>query len=72
MPFVSVADGRSAYSVLDGEYALGEEVGSGGFGKVKLATHLLTGDKVAVKIIDKRAIGVGVLGMHGTPILRAL
>ncbi|VDM73130.1 unnamed protein product [Strongylus vulgaris] len=27
------------------------------FGKVKLATHLLTGLKVAIKIIDKRAIG---------------
>ncbi|KAK5977426.1 Non-specific serine/threonine protein kinase, partial [Trichostrongylus colubriformis] len=28
-----------------------------GFGKVKLATHLLTGLKVAIKIIDKKAIG---------------
>ncbi|KAI1726379.1 protein kinase domain-containing protein [Ditylenchus destructor] len=26
-------------------------------GKVKLATHLLTGEKVAIKIIDKKAIG---------------
>jgi hypothetical protein len=25
---------------------------------VKLATHLLTGEKVAIKVIDKRAIGV--------------
>ncbi|KAE9413738.1 hypothetical protein Angca_003659, partial [Angiostrongylus cantonensis] len=28
-----------------------------GFGKVKLAVHLLTGLKVAIKIIDKKAIG---------------
>uniref|UniRef100_A0A915I920 Protein kinase domain-containing protein n=1 Tax=Romanomermis culicivorax TaxID=13658 RepID=A0A915I920_ROMCU len=29
----------------------------GGFAKVKLATHLLTDDKVAIKIMDKRALG---------------
>jgi maternal embryonic leucine zipper kinase len=37
---------------------LGDEIGSGGFGKVKLAKHLLTGQNVAIKIIDKIAIGV--------------
>lgn len=47
-----------SYAALENEYVLGEELGSGGFGKVKLATHLLTGQKVAVKIIDKVAIGV--------------
>lgn len=31
---------------------------SGGFAKVKLAYHALTGEKVAVKIMDKRALGV--------------
>lgn len=39
------------------EYIFHEEIGSGGFGKVKSATHVLTGEKVAIKIIDKKAIG---------------
>jgi hypothetical protein len=30
----------------------------GGFAKVKLATHTLTGEKVAIKIMDKKALGV--------------
>ncbi|CAD6194499.1 unnamed protein product [Caenorhabditis auriculariae] len=47
----------SSYDVLRGYYALHEEIGAGGFGKVKLATHLLTDQKVAIKIIDKKAIG---------------
>uniref|UniRef100_A0A0N5ALL1 non-specific serine/threonine protein kinase n=1 Tax=Syphacia muris TaxID=451379 RepID=A0A0N5ALL1_9BILA len=51
------ADSALSNDVLDGFYALHDELGSGGFGKVKLATHLLTGQKVAIKIIDKRAIG---------------
>uniref|UniRef100_A0A1I8A8Q2 non-specific serine/threonine protein kinase n=1 Tax=Steinernema glaseri TaxID=37863 RepID=A0A1I8A8Q2_9BILA len=42
---------------LSGLYVVHEELGSGGFGKVKLATHLLTGQHVAIKIIDKRLIG---------------
>ncbi|KAI1732853.1 protein kinase domain-containing protein [Ditylenchus destructor] len=48
---------RADQAVLDGLYELHDELGSGGFGKVKLATHLLTGEKVAIKIIDKKAIG---------------
>lgn len=43
---------------LNGEYLLHETVGSGGFGKVKLATHVLTGESVAIKIVDKKAVGV--------------
>ena len=31
---------------------------SGGFAKVKLAYHALTGDKVAIKIMDKKTLGV--------------
>lgn len=30
----------------------------GGFAKVKLAYHALTGEKVAIKIMDKRSLGV--------------
>ncbi|VDD91241.1 unnamed protein product [Enterobius vermicularis] len=51
------AESTSSNEVLDGLYAVHDELGSGGFGKVKLATHLLTGQKVAIKIIDKQAIG---------------
>lgn len=43
---------------LDGQYFIHCELGSGGFGKVKLATHALTGEQVAIKIIDKKAVGV--------------
>ncbi|XP_064902686.1 maternal embryonic leucine zipper kinase isoform X4 [Columba livia] len=38
-------------------YELRETIGTGGFAKVKLARHLLTGEKVAVKIMDKLALG---------------
>lgn len=47
----------SYYSALDGLFELHETVGSGGFAKVKLATHLATGQKVAIKIMDKRQLG---------------
>jgi len=46
-----------AHSILDGLYDLHDTVGTGGFAKVKLATHILTGMKVAVKIMDKRQLG---------------
>ena len=46
-----------AYAALEGQYELHETVGPGGFAKVKLATHLLTGEKVAVKIMDKKQLG---------------
>ena len=48
---------RSAYGALDGQYELHETVGTGGFAKVKLATHLVTGEKVAVKIMEKKMLG---------------
>lgn len=47
----------SPYAALDGQYELHETIGSGGFAKVKVATHLLTGEKVAIKIMDKRQLG---------------
>lgn len=34
------------------------DVFSGGFAKVKLGRHILTGEKVAIKIINKRELGV--------------
>lgn len=51
----------SPYSALEGLYELHETIGSGGFAKVKVATHLLTGDKVAIKIMDKKQLGVSTL-----------
>uniref|UniRef100_A0A8C0BKS4 Maternal embryonic leucine zipper kinase n=1 Tax=Buteo japonicus TaxID=224669 RepID=A0A8C0BKS4_9AVES len=38
-------------------YELHETIGTGGFAKVKLARHLLTAEKVAIKIMDKAALG---------------
>lgn len=42
-----------------GHYILGKTIGEGTFGKVKLGTHILTGEKVAVKILEKERIVVG-------------
>ncbi|KAK2942387.1 putative Serine/threonine protein kinase OSK3 [Blattamonas nauphoetae] len=39
-----------------GNYLLGKTIGRGSFGKVKLATHTITGEKVAAKILDKEKI----------------
>lgn len=39
-----------------GEYLLGRTIGEGTFGKVKLGTHLLTGERVAVKILERERI----------------
>nr|KAJ3419811.1 MAP/microtubule affinity-regulating kinase 3 [Polyrhizophydium stewartii] len=39
-----------------GYYDLEKNIGEGNFAKVKLATHILTGQKVAVKIIDKNKL----------------
>lgn len=36
-----------------GQYILGKTLGEGTFGKVRVATHILTGEKVAVKILEK-------------------
>jgi len=44
---------RTSASVV-GNYELGKTIGQGTFGKVKLATNQLTGEKVAVKIISHR------------------
>lgn len=39
-----------------GDYVLGETIGKGTFGKVKLGLHLVTGEKVAIKILEKKKI----------------
>ncbi|KAM5300374.1 maternal embryonic leucine zipper kinase isoform 6-T6 [Ctenodactylus gundi] len=45
------------YDELLKYYELYETIGTGGFAKVKLACHILTGEMVAVKIMDKNALG---------------
>ncbi|XP_013394347.1 maternal embryonic leucine zipper kinase-like [Lingula anatina] len=45
------------YEALKGLYHLRETIGSGGFAKVKLGYHVLTGEKVAIKIMDKKQLG---------------
>lgn len=35
---------------------IGETLGQGTFGKVKAAIHILTGEKVAIKILEKEKI----------------
>ncbi|XP_055935013.1 maternal embryonic leucine zipper kinase-like [Argiope bruennichi] len=47
----------SCYAVLEGKYILHKTLGTGGFAKVKLATHVLTGEKVAIKIMNKASLG---------------
>lgn len=50
----------ATYEVLKGQYHLRETIGTGGFAKVKLAYHSLTGEKCAIKIMDKKALGVSI------------
>lgn len=42
--------------VMLGPYKLGKTLGIGAFGKVKLAHHTSTGQKVAIKILNKEKI----------------
>uniref|UniRef100_A0A1B6E9A5 non-specific serine/threonine protein kinase n=1 Tax=Clastoptera arizonana TaxID=38151 RepID=A0A1B6E9A5_9HEMI len=45
------------YLALKNYYELDKTIGSGGFAKVKLAYHLATGEKVAIKIMEKISLG---------------
>ncbi|KAH7387108.1 hypothetical protein KP509_16G005800 [Ceratopteris richardii] len=46
--------GGSEYLLAN--YRLGKALGIGSFGKVKVAEHIATGDKVAIKILSKKKI----------------
>mmetsp|Transcript_22749 Transcript_22749/g.73166 ORF Transcript_22749/g.73166 Transcript_22749/m.73166 type:complete len:612 (-) Transcript_22749:523-2358(-) len=39
-----------------GNYAIGHVLGEGSFGKVRIGTHIVTGEKVAIKILEKSRI----------------
>ncbi|XP_046492633.1 maternal embryonic leucine zipper kinase [Neodiprion pinetum] len=45
------------YAALKGLYDVDKTIGCGGFAKVKLGTHVATGEKVAIKIMEKNALG---------------
>lgn len=39
-----------------GHYKIGKTIGKGTFSKVKVGTHILTEEKVAIKILEKERI----------------
>lgn len=49
--------GDGAADSLRRNYRLGKTLGHGSFGKVKIAEHVRTGHKVAIKIINRRRMG---------------
>lgn len=54
-PGTAVPAGQSLENILP-NYRLGKTLGIGSFGKVKVAEHVLTGHKVAIKILNRRKI----------------
>ncbi|ERM99072.1 SNF1-related protein kinase catalytic subunit alpha KIN10 [Amborella trichopoda] len=48
--------GGSSVETILPNYRLGKTLGIGSFGKVKIAEHVLTGHKVAIKILNRRKI----------------
>ena len=48
--------GYSSADFLLSQYKVGKTLGVGSFGKVKVAEHILTGHKVAIKILNRRKI----------------
>ncbi|CEL94458.1 unnamed protein product [Vitrella brassicaformis CCMP3155] len=53
----------AASSLNIGPYRLGKTIGEGNFGKVKVAVHEKTGEKVAIKMINK--LKMQAMEMHG-------
>eukprot|EP00340_Litonotus_pictus_P011726 CAMPEP_0170535014 /NCGR_PEP_ID=MMETSP0209-20121228/97054_1 /TAXON_ID=665100 ORGANISM="Litonotus pictus, Strain P1" /NCGR_SAMPLE_ID=MMETSP0209 /ASSEMBLY_ACC=CAM_ASM_000301 /LENGTH=75 /DNA_ID=CAMNT_0010835413 /DNA_START=145 /DNA_END=368 /DNA_ORIENTATION=- len=41
-----------SYNII-GDFTLEKNIGSGTFGEVKVGTHLLTGERVAIKVLEK-------------------
>ena len=48
--------GGSGVDMFLPNYKLGKTLGIGSFGKVKIAEHVLTSHKVAIKILNRRKI----------------
>ena len=55
-PSVPTMDAHNQTPLRIGVYELGKNLGVGSFGKVKLGTHIPTGAKVAIKIINRAKI----------------
>lgn len=53
-------------------YRLGKTLGIGSFGKVKVAEHILTGHKVAIKILNRKKIKQMDMDEKGRSILHLL
>mmetsp|Transcript_3443 Transcript_3443/g.3199 ORF Transcript_3443/g.3199 Transcript_3443/m.3199 type:complete len:173 (+) Transcript_3443:1-519(+) len=51
-----MSSGKKVKTKNIGHYVLGKTLGEGTFGKVKLGVHIYTGEKVAVKILEKDKI----------------
>jgi len=49
-------NGASRRAKSIGHYILGKTIGEGTFGKVKIGTHIMTGERVAVKVLEKERI----------------
>lgn len=49
--------GNGAADPLRMNYRVGKTLGHGSFGKVKIAEHIRTGLKVAIKILNRRRMG---------------
>jgi serine/threonine protein kinase len=49
---------KDLYEALETQYDVGDTIGRGGFAKVKEAKHHITGERVAIKILDKASLGV--------------
>jgi 5'-AMP-activated protein kinase, catalytic alpha subunit len=48
--------GSNGAEALRRNYRIGKTLGIGSFGKVKIAEHILTGHKVAIKVLNRRKI----------------
>ena len=53
---LSLDKSKKGGNQLISHYIIGKSIGEGTFGKVKLGKHILTGEKVAIKILEKERI----------------
>ena len=55
-PIVNISEEQMKKNQKNGHFILGEKLGQGTFGFVRKAIHTLTGEQVAIKILDKEKI----------------
>lgn len=49
---------------ISNHYEMKETIGKGGFGRVRRAIHIPTGETVAIKIMSKAGLGVSFYNNH--------